>query len=142
MFWKTTLMVVGFFAGVMILGGWWLWYSPWARKQNSPHLAAWTGFTDPNKEGFSKFQIDCETLIVEKLASRGLQFQDRIIQGEGEQYVYGRIPELDAEVWIHFDQADIVTPNIELRLEEWDVETPNEYYARVENFIMTLPQRD
>jgi len=98
--------------------------------------------TTPDPDGFSPFQRGTEIRVRDVLQQRGLTLAERHVvptPGDGGSFIAARIPGLSAEIWMHLDQTDIVSPNGQLRLEEWDARTPEEHYAKVVQFLQKLP---
>ena len=52
------------------------------RAWNREHLQAWARATEPTESGLSRFQLMCESTIVEALRSSGVGLTERAVVGE------------------------------------------------------------
>ncbi len=59
------LWTVVVFGALLILGIWWTWYSPKARKVNAQHQAVWGEYLELDTHGFSRLQRECEAVVLE-----------------------------------------------------------------------------
>lgn len=59
-------------------------------------------------------------------------------EGGRELYISGKVPKLEARVWIYEDQTEICNPALDLRLECWDTKTPEEHHAIIAEHLKSL----
>ena len=69
----------------------------------------------------SRFQIECERALTEKV---GQPLLDRMIKGEGQLYIFGRLPDSRLEVYIYIDGAEVLGDRIDCRFEACDYDSP------------------
>ena len=113
------------------------------KQWNQDHREGWMGLTEPDSGGLSPFQRGTEIRVRDILQRRGLYLVNRRVipmGDDGEHYVVAEILPLEAKIWMYSDQTDVSSPMGELRLEEWDARTPEDHYARVTEFLESLPE--
>lgn len=97
---------------------------------------------EKNDAGLRNYQVNVESIIEAILAENNLRLSDRVIESGIEVYISGKVPKLDAEIWIYEDQTDIKNPGLDLRLECWDTKTPQEHYVIVAEHLTGIIKSD
>ncbi len=98
------------------------------REWNREHKSAWAGMTETSGSGLTQFQIECEAAVERALRNVGLQLTAREL--DDASFIKAKISDTDWTLWIYPDSAQVVsTQSTLVRLEEWDVRTPAEFFA-------------
>lgn len=102
------------------------------REWHQNHIQAWTGYTVPESDSFTRFQRECEAALASHLSSSGFHLADRTVTTErfdrtrSEQVIFAQVAASDVEMWIISDGAQIGGAGIDCRFEEWGSLTPQE----------------
>lgn len=132
-------IVVSVAVATLLLGGWFIWFSPYAKRQSAQHDVAWAGFTEPDSVGLSRFQRECRKIVADFVTSHGLGLNEHI-EGE-ERYIVATVSGIGATIWIYRDQIDLDTPERTWRWEYWDADCPADTQTWLVEELTALVQR-
>jgi len=110
------------------LGGW--------RRE---HVAAWSGWNQPQQKGLSRFQRECESAVAAALIGVGSQLRHRSekrIEGGSECQVTATLGDTGVTIWLYADSASLTGAGTDALFEEWSVRTPEELIQEVAAFAV------
>jgi hypothetical protein len=120
---KTLIFTSLVLVAAVVVGGWLIWFSPWAGQRQARHAAAWAGFTDPGPDGLSRFQRESREIVARFGADHELHVDEELVAGE-DPYIVSTIGGIGATVHISRDQVDLDSPHRSWRWEYWDASCP------------------
>lgn len=108
----------------------------WFREQNrwsKSHRAAWKPALERTDAGVSGFQADAVARLRRLVEASDVALECELVQPSSPDsgpYFRGDIVGSGVEFWIYDDGLEVQGRRNGLRLEQWDVETPQEAISR------------
>lgn len=120
-----------------VLGRIWDWFRE-RKRWSEAHRAAWRPALERTEGGVSKFQVRAVARLRTYAAASDVDLDCELIQPSDPDfgpYFTGAISGNGVEFWIYEDGLEVRGPRKELRLEKWDVETPEEAISKFLNVV-------